>query len=112
MESNLKNSLVEYFEALEAFNKDPNRFKSSRVPEPSRKVFDRFFKAREDLYVVSASSTNQIAQAWAKAHKAAEECPQLMLDHKHTEASERMAVLKRAEAQLYTLLREKSDGTF
>ena len=107
METKLKKSLVEYFEALEAFNKDPNRFKSFRVPEPSRKVFDRFFKAREELYLVSASSTNQIAQTWAKAHKAAEECPQLMLQHKHAEAAERMAILKRAEAQLCTLMQEK-----
>jgi len=112
MEPKLEESLVEYFEALTVFHEDPNRFKSFCIPEASRKVFDRFFKARQDLFNIAISSDNLIAQAWAEAHKNAEECPQLMLDHKHGEAAHRMEVLGKAETQLYAMLREKQNETF
>ena len=84
----LKEAILEYTSAKEAFENCPDMIQSRMIPPKSQKIADRYFKARGELEDVCKVSDNSLAQEYYTKSQLAHECAKMMCDREVNRSDE------------------------
>lgn len=90
----LKEAILEYTSAKEAFENCPDMIRSHSIPPESRKISDQYFRARDQLEAVCRNSVSPLAQEYYTKAQLAHDCAKMMCDRevdRSTECARRMS---------------------